>query len=29
MKKGDKKLLQTTDPYTTIFKNRLQKNIRY
>ena len=26
-KKGDKKILQTTDPYTTILKNRPQKNI--
>ena len=24
-----KKILQTTDPYTVILKNRLRKNIRY
>ena len=23
--KGDKNILQTTDPYTTIYKNQLQK----
>ena len=28
-KKGMKKILQTTDPYATILKNRLQKTFRY